>query len=38
MEFVDPVFIKDTSRDEIAEWKYFLQALEVGRDDNMIRK
>jgi hypothetical protein len=38
VEFVDPIFIKDATRDEVNEWRDFLQDLKVGTDENMIRK
>jgi len=38
VEFVDPVFIENANRDEIAEWKAFLEDLKVGRDENMIKR
>ena len=38
VEFVDPIFIKDATRDEINEWRDFLQDLKVGTDENMIRR
>jgi hypothetical protein len=38
VEFVDPIFVKDATRDEIAEWKVFLWDLKVGTDENTIRK
>jgi hypothetical protein len=40
VEFVDPIFIEGATRDEINEWRDFLQdlKLKVGTDENMIRK
>jgi hypothetical protein len=38
VEFVDPIFISGATKDEIAEWKEFLRNLEVGTDENVIRK
>jgi hypothetical protein len=38
VEFVDPIFIKDATWYEIAEWREFLRELKVGTDENMIRK
>jgi hypothetical protein len=38
VEFVDPIFIKDATRDEINEWRNFLWDLKVGTDENMIRR
>jgi hypothetical protein len=38
VEFVDPIFIKGATRDEVAEWRAFLQDLKVGTDENVIRK
>ena len=38
VEFVDPIFIEGATRDEINEWRDFLQDLKVGTDENMIRK
>jgi hypothetical protein len=37
-EFVDPIFIKDATRDEVNEWRNFLWDLKVGTDENMIRR
>ena len=38
VEFVDPVFIEGATRDEIEEWRDFLQNLKVGTDESVIRK
>jgi hypothetical protein len=38
VEFVDPVFIEGATRDEIKEWRDFLQSLQVGTDESVIRK
>ena|GEM_PF-4240303 len=38
MEFVDPIFVKNATRDEIAEWKEFLEGLKAGTDESVIRK
>jgi len=38
VEFVDPVFIENANRDEIAEWKTFLEGLKVGSDENVIKR
>jgi hypothetical protein len=38
VEFVDPIFIEGATRDEINEWRDFLQDLKVGTDENMIRR
>jgi hypothetical protein len=40
VEFVDPIFIEGATRDEINEWRDFLQdlKLKVGTDENMVRK
>jgi len=38
VEFVDSVFIENASRDEVAEWRRFLEELKVGSDENMIKR
>jgi len=38
VEFVDPVFIENANRDEIADWKDFLENLKVSSDENVIKR
>jgi len=38
VEVIDPIFIRSITRDETSEWSGFLKILEVGTDENVIRK